>query len=105
MCDDLDRGARTYTCAICYWPQIWVPDHIREIRPEPCEMGYMRVPERGFAEDIWRAICLSHLRFISKLLDTGGYDRRFHTWLENLRSGSTSISGFPTGCQVLRLKT
>jgi hypothetical protein len=84
MCDNLDRGARTYTCAICYWPQIWVPDHIREIRPEPREMGYMRAPERGFAEDIWRAIRLSHLRFISKLLDTGRYDRRFHTRLENL---------------------
>jgi len=73
----------------------------RETRLEPRETGYMCAPERGFAEEIWRAIRLSHLRFISKLLDTGGYDRRFHTRLENLRSGSTSISGFPTGTEAL----
>jgi hypothetical protein len=72
------------------------------MRPEPRyadKTGYIRAPERGFAEYIRRATRLSHLRFISKLFDTGGYDRRFHTRLEDLRSGSTSISGFPTGSQ------
>ena len=60
-------------------------------------MGYMRVLERSFVEHIWHAIHLSYLQFFSKPLDTGRYDRRFHTRLETLRSGSTSISGFPTG--------
>jgi hypothetical protein len=60
-------------------------------------MGYLCAPERGFAEDIWCMIRLSHLQFISKLLDMGRYDQCFHTQLENLQSSSTSISGFSTG--------
>src|SRR6266851_7215908 len=64
-------------------------------------MGYMCVLERGFAEHLQRAIHLSYLQFISKLLNTGRSDRHFPTQFENLRPASTPTSRFPTGIDYL----
>ena len=64
-------------------PNLGRPDHLRE-ELDPSEMGYMRALERGFAKHVWCTICLSYLRFFSKLLDTGRSDQHFPTQFENL---------------------